>query len=186
MAIQVAKKNIPAALAKLDQYIEKASKLEVSAINSFTADSEKLFQIIGQEAGDFVKRRQEIDMNVKQLYKKQNELWDEYVKSLGETKFCSWIPDFYVILNSLIFKFIGEADRYFHLYEATKNYIANEKAANESTKDRISQLEELNRTNEKRIEDIQTRVVENVTVKIPRRWVLWQSKQTTFCEMVRI
>lgn len=89
MAIQVAKKNIPAALAKLDQYIEKASKLEVSAINSFTADSEKLFQIIGQEAGDFVKRRQEIDMNVKQLYKKQNELWDEYVKSLGETKFCS-------------------------------------------------------------------------------------------------
>lgn len=75
----------------MDQFIEKASKLEVSAINSFASDSEKLFQIIGQEAGNFVQRRQEIDMKVKQLYEKQNELWDEYVKSLGEAYFLFFI-----------------------------------------------------------------------------------------------
>lgn len=84
-SIENAKQVIPAALAKLDEYIEKASNFEQSTVNSFASDSEKLFQIIGEEAGNFVKRRSDIEKEYQDLVTKQNELWDNYVKSIGMT-----------------------------------------------------------------------------------------------------
>lgn len=83
MAVEIAKKNIPAALAKLDKFIEKAEALDSSVIDAFESNSKELFEIIGPAAGDFVKRRAEIEDNLERLYNKKNKLCNELVEIKG-------------------------------------------------------------------------------------------------------
>lgn len=82
-AIEIAKKNIPAALGKLDEFIAKAADLDGSAINAFSCNAAKLFNIVGPEAAQFVKRKAEVEIQLSKLYEGQNKLWDEYVESKG-------------------------------------------------------------------------------------------------------
>lgn len=91
---------------------------------------------------------------------------------------------FYVIINSLLLKFTGETDRYNYLCKATAKYLADEEAVSASNKARILELEEMNKNNEKKIEEIKEQIVDNVTVKYRKSF--WKFKQTTFVEMVRI
>ncbi len=96
---------MPAALAKLDESIEKCSSLAASAFKT-ELDSEKLFQIIGEATGNYVKRRQHIESDLEDLYDQQNELWDKYVKCIGMTEATlvyvysvQMINNFFIMIN---------------------------------------------------------------------------------------
>lgn len=84
-AIEIAQKNIPEALRKLDAYIKKAAALDNLAINAFSSNAAELFKIIGPEAADFVKRKAEIESQLDDLYERQNKMWNEHVKTGGKT-----------------------------------------------------------------------------------------------------
>lgn len=84
-----------------------------------------------------------------------------------------------------MFIFTGEAKRYMYLHQATLKCLADEDAANQSTKVRILELEGLNKSNETKIEEIKTQIVDSVTVN-QNQWSFWRTKKTTFYEMVII
>lgn len=85
-AIKIAKKNIPDALAKLDDFIEKAKKLDCSALNSFTSNSKELFEIVGPKAAEFVKEKSEIEAKLDNLYDNFNKTSEEFEEIKGMTK----------------------------------------------------------------------------------------------------
>lgn len=76
-AIEIAKKNIPAALNKLDKCIEEASSLENTAINTFANQTKQLFEIIGPKAANFVEQKAEIEVELNKIYEKQKGLYSE-------------------------------------------------------------------------------------------------------------
>lgn len=86
VAIEAAKENISVAWEKLDELIVKTESSDASMINSFASDWEKLFSIIGENAGNFAERRQEIESQLEELYEKRNAKLEEYEQFKGITK----------------------------------------------------------------------------------------------------
>ena len=81
-AIEIAQKNIPAALQTLEQCIQLALTLDNSAIETFASQTKTLFEIIGPEAVQFVKEKAEVQHKLKDLYDQQQKLYTE----LGQKK----------------------------------------------------------------------------------------------------
>lgn len=82
-AIEIAKRNIPNALEKLEKCIAQVSTLETSAINAFASKTTAIFEIIGPKAADFVEQKAEIEHKLNKSYEKQKVIIEELGEKQG-------------------------------------------------------------------------------------------------------
>ncbi len=61
-------------MAKIEEHIEDVSKLEDSVIKVFEQQTEKIFQIIGPKAADFVEQKAELENLLNLEYDKKDRL----------------------------------------------------------------------------------------------------------------
>ena len=83
-AIAVVQKTVPKALVTLERCIEETGTLENSAIETFSDQTGKIFEIIGPEAANFVKQKADVGVELKQLYEAQNKLSAELAHRQGK------------------------------------------------------------------------------------------------------
>lgn len=81
-AIEIAKKNVPAALNKLNDCIACIQLLDSNAIQHFADQSEKIFKIIGPEAAKFADEKEALDAKIRQNRINQQNL----VSALGKKR----------------------------------------------------------------------------------------------------
>lgn len=84
-AIEIAKKNIPNALERLDKSFAQVSALENSAINAFASKTQAIFAIIGPKAADFVEQKAEVEHQLNKLYEKQKAIVEELGEKQGSS-----------------------------------------------------------------------------------------------------
>ncbi len=70
-------------MAKIEEHIEDVSKLEDSVIKVFEQQTEKLLQIIGPKAADFVEQKAELENLLNLEYDKKDRLNKALAEKLG-------------------------------------------------------------------------------------------------------
>ncbi|CAF1501103.1 unnamed protein product [Didymodactylos carnosus] len=148
-AIEIAQKNITAALKTLDQCIELASTLENSAIQTFASQTKTLFEIIGSEAVQFIKEKAEIQYQLKELYDQQQKLYAELGPKQGEVK------------------------RVHHLISATEKQLTSTAQTLTETKRRTDALNQMNADVEQTIKSIPVPTPQTVTTTTHQSNGIW-------------
>ncbi|CAG2169954.1 unnamed protein product [Oppiella nova] len=117
-AVEIAQKNIPDALARLDKYIEDAESLDSVAINEFGEQSQQIFEIIGPEAAKFAEQKDQLEAKINKKYKEQDELYRE----LG----------------------IVQVNSAYYLMSASEKYLSGVQCDLDATKQRLNELNKMN------------------------------------------
>ncbi|XP_054152700.1 uncharacterized protein LOC128951477 [Oppia nitens] len=156
-AIAVAKKNIPQALSRLNQCIERAKQLDSNAINIFGEQTTKIFHIIGPEAAKFAEEKA----------KKQHE-----------------INKYFDDKNKLIYpiaQLTGDIEKYNHLINATNKYLGRVESELDETKRRTEEMYRLKREAQESIQNIPDTIIvpEQQTESKSFLGIKWWSKTST-------
>ncbi|CAF1080857.1 unnamed protein product [Adineta steineri] len=164
-AIEIAQKNIPAALKTLENCIELASTLENSAIQTFASQTKALFEIIGPEAVQFVKEKAQVQHQLNDLYDQQQKLYAELGQKQGEVKgLC-------------------------HLINATEKQLNVTAQGLEATRMRTDELKQINSNVEKTIASIPVSTPQTVTTTTHTNYGRWwwrHSSSTTRTDTVMV
>ncbi|KAG4073756.1 hypothetical protein HA402_000980 [Bradysia odoriphaga] len=92
-ATEIARNNIEAAVNNLSECITRVELLNSNAITSFAKISQKIFEIIGPEAGNFTKLKEPFDKKIMQERKQQQKLILELATKKGEVESISYLID---------------------------------------------------------------------------------------------
>lgn len=138
-AIEIAKKDIPAAIGNLNDCIALVEQLDSNAFANFAQQSNKIFEIIGPEAAKFAEQKEELDEQIRKKIDKQQKL----VSELGEKK--------------------GQVESLYYLIEMTEKHVARTEADLQEAQQRKSELNKLNDHIENTIQNIPQKIQKTVT-----------------------
>ncbi|XP_054152701.1 uncharacterized protein LOC128951478 [Oppia nitens] len=129
-AIAIAQKNIPKALNRLDDCIERANKLDSNAITIFGEQTTEIFKIIGPEAAKFMENKVIKQQQIKKYFEDKNNL----IYPIAQ-------------LN-------GDIEKYNHLINATNKYLGRVESELDETKRRTEEMYRLKRDAQESIKNI--------------------------------
>ncbi|XP_054152702.1 uncharacterized protein LOC128951479 [Oppia nitens] len=129
-AITIAQKNIPKALNRLNDCIERAQQLDSSAITIFGEQTTEIFNIIGPEAAKFAEEKAKKQHQINKYFEEKNNL----IHPIAQ-------------LN-------GDIEKYNHLINATNKYLGRVESELVETKRRTEEMYRLKRDAQESIKNI--------------------------------
>jgi hypothetical protein len=87
-SVTAAQRTIADALTSLNTSIEKAERLNNSAINEFAGQTEALLKIMGPETAKYTQQKTEIENLLRLEYEKEQKLYAEIAHKKGKRSPC--------------------------------------------------------------------------------------------------